>query len=105
MQPGEWHRLSAGICAAPPRFIRFVTATDRHTSAGAAIVPAPALSGAAPPAAAPGAPRFRSALRQPAQLIAQTLHLPAQDRDALAQRRVLPLHKTGSSQKTGKIAR
>ena len=53
------------------RFIRFVTATDRCTSAGAAIVPAPALSGAVPPAPAPGAPRYRSALRQPAQLIAQ----------------------------------
>ncbi len=76
------------------RFIRFVTATDRHTSADAAIVPAPALSGAVPPEPAPGAPRCRSALRQPAQLLAQTLHLPAKARDALAQRRVLPLHKT-----------
>jgi len=29
-----------------------------------------------------------------AELNAQTLYLPAQDRDALAQHRVLPLHKT-----------
>lgn len=45
-----------------PRFIGFVTATGRHTSAGAAIVQAPALSGAAPPVPAPGAPQCRSAL-------------------------------------------
>lgn len=77
-----------------PCFTRFVTATDRCTSAAAAIAPAPALSGAAPRAPAPGVPQYCSALRQPAQLIAQTLHLPAQARDALAQRRVLPLHKT-----------
>lgn len=41
-----------------PRFIRFVTATERHTPAGTA----PALSGAEPPDPAPGAPRCRSGM-------------------------------------------
>ncbi len=44
-------------------------ATDRHTSAAAAIVPAPALSDAALlESPAPGAPLSRSSSRQPAQL-------------------------------------
>ncbi|ELK3869458.1 hypothetical protein RVO63_004792 [Vibrio parahaemolyticus] len=51
-------------------FYPVITATDRHTPADAAIVPAPALSGAALRAPAPGVPRCRSALRQPAQLLA-----------------------------------
>lgn len=77
-----------------PRFIRFVTATVHCTSAAAAIVQAPALSDAAPRAPAPGVLQCRLVSRQPAKLLAQSLHLPAQARDALAQRRVLPLHKT-----------
>lgn len=64
-----------------------------RTSDVAEIVPAPAFSDAAQRAPDPGAPRYCLALRQPEQLLAQTLHLPAQARDALAQRRVLPLYK------------
>ena len=75
-------------------FKYFTRGMVHHMFSAAVKDPVPALSGAAPPALAACVLQSISAFRQQAQLIAQTLHLPAQVRNALAQRRVLPLHKT-----------